>query len=196
VYCCGLRHPGRPSPDTSAIGERLYAGYPDEFQIDVLTTDGGPMHRIRRTGAQQRLSEAVFERLAEAQIENTPEESRPAARRQILDKPRPEVLPAFTQNILEDAEGNLWVQNFPLPGARMAGWSVFDSGGAYLGDVPVPAAFTPYEIASGKMLGIWKDSLDVETIRAYRLIKGSNAAPDETSGRRGRTSAAGGIRDE
>jgi hypothetical protein len=49
---------------------------------------------------------------------------------------------------------------------------VFDEGGAALGVVPLPPRFTPHQIGNDFVLGAWKDELDVEHVRLYRLLKG------------------------
>jgi hypothetical protein len=70
-----------------------------------------------------------------------------------------------------DSDGNVWVQEFVLPWDDTAAWSVFDDRCGYVGDMHLPTAFTPMEITSDRMLGVWRDELDVETVRAYELTR-------------------------
>ena len=50
-------------------------------------------------------------------------------------------------------------------------WTVFDARGRFLGDVTMPAGFTPFEIGADYVLGRWMDDLDVEYVHVYALDK-------------------------
>ena len=52
-------------------------------------------------------------------------------------------------------------------------WSVFDSRGVWLGDVPTPGQLRITEIHSHAVVGVWRDDLDVQTVRVYELRKPS-----------------------
>ncbi|MDT8370079.1 MAG: hypothetical protein RQ745_12800, partial [Longimicrobiales bacterium] len=44
-------------------------------------------------------------------------------------------------------------------------------GGRWLGEVEMPERFALHVVAGGRVLGVAKDSLDVETVRAYRILR-------------------------
>jgi hypothetical protein len=105
----------------------------------------------------------------------------------------PALKPIFRSFILDDA-GNLWVRRYP---AFLAGrpdlfdrdvpmrytpppgdpevWNVFDAEGRWLGEVRTPADLVVKDIDRDRVIGVWKDTLDVEHVRAYRLRKPGNA---------------------
>ena len=84
----------------------------------------------------------------------------------------PESHPAFGR-IYVDLPGNLWVlRTSPdrVP-ADPEPWDVFDPEGVWLGAVALPARFTMREIGDDYVAGVWRDELDVEYVRVYRLLK-------------------------
>jgi hypothetical protein len=40
-----------------------------------------------------------------------------------------------------------------------------------LGNVPMPDRFEPMQVGDNYVLGVWKDDLDVQHVRMYRLEK-------------------------
>jgi long-subunit acyl-CoA synthetase (AMP-forming) len=50
-------------------------------------------------------------------------------------------------------------------------WLVFDTAGSWLGTVDTPARFTLNEIGADYILGVVRDSLDVQYVQMYRLEK-------------------------
>jgi hypothetical protein len=89
-------------------------------------------------------------------------------------------LPAY-QFVVVDGERNLWLSNVELEWFLSQGfarvtsgptaWRVFDATGRWLGTVPMPARFRPMEIGRDYVLGLWRDTEDVEHVRLYRLTK-------------------------
>ncbi|HSG80741.1 MAG TPA: hypothetical protein VLC48_00715, partial [Gemmatimonadota bacterium] len=98
------------------------------------------------------------------------EVARQAIHQMLISMPFPETLPAYGEYQV-DAERNLWVKDFRRPGEEVTRWTVFDPEGAALGVVEMPARFEPYEIGSDFVLGRWRDELDIEHVRLYRLLK-------------------------
>lgn len=96
--------------------------------------------------------------------------------------------------LLVDDEGNLWARGYPdaaagrpdlydysdpdapfrenpPPGAAPERWQVFDPDGRLLGTVEVPADLAVRTVHRNRLVGVWRDSLDVESVRFYRLRK-------------------------
>jgi hypothetical protein len=72
-----------------------------------------------------------------------------------------------------DKVGNLWVENYrPAGEGGPREWSIFGPAGQWLGDVELPKRLDVMEIGDGYLLGVYKDQLDVERIRLYRILKG------------------------
>jgi hypothetical protein len=59
----------------------------------------------------------------------------------------------------------------PPPGDVPEVYSVIDAAGRWLGEVDVPADFVVRGVYRNRVLGVWKDELDVEHVRVYRLLK-------------------------
>jgi hypothetical protein len=57
--------------------------------------------------------------------------------------------------------------------AESRGWTVFSSEGVLLGAMTLPDRFKVLEIGVDEILGIWRDELDAEVIRVYRILKGN-----------------------
>lgn len=96
--------------------------------------------------------------------------------------------------LLADDEGNLWARAYPgdvagrpdlfdytdpdapfrenpPPDAPPAQWYVFDPNGRLLGTVGVPADLAVRAVHRDMVVGVWRDSLDVESVRFHRLRK-------------------------
>ena len=56
------------------------------------------------------------------------------------------------------------------PGADPS-WSVFDADGVWLGVTTLPSGFTPMDIDTDYVLGLWRDADEVEHVQLYELIK-------------------------
>jgi len=93
----------------------------------------------------------------------------------------PSTMPAFAELAL-DAAGRLWVEPYYAPGgaAEAALWRVYDSAGTFLGTVSLPHGLKPLDIGADYLLGLTRDSLDVEHVQLYPLnvrAKGPKNSP-------------------
>ncbi|HET7585332.1 MAG TPA: hypothetical protein VFK13_10510 [Gemmatimonadaceae bacterium] len=93
----------------------------------------------------------------------------------------PRIKPFFDK-IRVDDEGDVWVlknsltqqlyEHFPPvepePPER---WMIFTPSGRWLGELEMPERFQLHAVTSARVYGVAKDSLDVETVRAYRILK-------------------------
>lgn len=102
-----------------------------------------------------------------------------ADRKDLLDDNYAKTLPAFSA-VMADNLGRVWVRTPNAIDGAVAGslndysigpssWSVFRADGHWLGDVTMPARFTPTEIAADYVLGIARDADGVQTVVRYRL---------------------------
>lgn len=112
-------------------------------------------------------SRFVDESLAEIQRENT---RRRYARLYAQDLPLPDSTPAL-QELMLDAEGNLWAERYRLPWTRARLWDVLDPQGQWLGAVELPAVADVFEIGSDYVLAREIDDLGVERLLMFRLVK-------------------------
>ena len=77
--------------------------------------------------------------------------------------------PAHGQLITTRA-GGLWVQQYPRPRSPDAtAWWIFGPDGAMTATVTVPTSFRITDVGADAVLGIERDSLDVEHVRLYGI---------------------------
>ena len=93
--------------------------------------------------------------------------------------------PAFTQ-MRSGPENGLWVQQVGIPSDMTEEerenwnpmldqgsdvWDVFDAEGRLLGIVTMPDRFTPFSLKGDRMYGVWRDDLEVQYVRVYRVTR-------------------------
>jgi hypothetical protein len=71
-----------------------------------------------------------------------------------------------------DDDGRLWV--FPAPSAADASLRVLDLAGAERAVLSLPDRFEPLAVDEHEVIGVWRDSLDVEHLRVY-AVEGAGA---------------------
>ena len=156
-----MTNPFGPMPAASAGGDRIFVGSTDFYEIRQFGRDGTETRVVRREVAPQDFTDAHFRQVADRFPQMAPT---------LAEIPRPNQAPAFS-SLLVDRENNLWVQDYPSPGAAAVAWTVFNPQGAMLGEVALAAAFRPTDIGADYLVGVWTDGLGVERIRVYSLRK-------------------------
>ena len=148
----------------------VYLAATDSFEIRVLTPDGELLKIVRRKHTQVRVTNEHLRLELERRIAAGGPDERASTAATFDEIPKPEFFPAYL-HLLVDGDRNMWIQEYPIPGAAAAAWSVFDSSGTLLGEVEAPLGFEPYHIGNEFVLGKWTDELDVEYVRMYMLRK-------------------------
>ena len=87
----------------------------------------------------------------------------------------------FFDELLLDDQGAIWARAFPeeslgLFDSRIRPtpvftetWTVFDSAGVWLGDLRMPDRFELQAVDRNRLLGVSRDSMDVETVQVLRI---------------------------
>lgn len=155
-----------------AVGDdRVYAGYSGRYEVRAFDPRGEPVRIVRLAAPARPVTEEVVERVVDERLEGIEDEDRRREMRSMYEKmPAPEALPAFEAMAVDEA-GRLWVKDFSLPGEAESQWTVFGREGRVVATAVLPSRFTPYEIGEDRVLGRWRDELDVEHVRLYRLVK-------------------------
>jgi len=161
-----------PRTGTLVKDSLLYVGTAADWTIDVYGPDLRLRRRIRRLVEPRPVTDAD----AAAYVEERVSVTRDPARRQAMERSfagraQRTHVPAYDMTMLVDAEGNLWVRSFPMPGQTEQSWSVFDGEGRYLGDVDVPASLQILTIERDHVLAVHRDELDVQRLQLLRLVK-------------------------
>jgi hypothetical protein len=155
----------------------VYVALPE--RVALARVDRNGVRRITRQDAQPRPitesdRERLFAALATGRI--SPQE---------LDMIRkldgPTTLPAFgfeplsaryEQTVLVTDASGVWLRPFQFPDDTAgAVWPGFNANGYYEGTVSMPPRFRPTAVNGDIVLGVYQDSLDVESVRAYRVVE-------------------------
>ncbi|MEX0894017.1 MAG: hypothetical protein WEB88_17745 [Gemmatimonadota bacterium] len=84
--------------------------------------------------------------------------------------PFPDTKPVLSA-LRVDTAGHLWLRPYAQPEEGSVRWWVFDPDGAFAGVAETPAGLTVHAIDTAAVLGVWRDEMDVEYVRAYPLFK-------------------------
>jgi len=141
------------------------------YDIAVAEIDGRQW-RVRRTIERRTVSADDVARFIDDYVARYPQERQRDVRSRFDGVTPPSVMP--THAALEfDAIGDLWVESFRLrwdhESPRM--WSVFAPDGRWLCDVRIPEGLRVYEIGDDYVVGVETDTLGVEFVRVYELLK-------------------------
>ncbi len=81
-----------------------------------------------------------------------------------------EPLPLFSM-LHGDDEGRVWLAHFDPARNRagVPGYTVIGPDGEWLGVLESPESFRLLDVAGGRVLGVFKDDLDVEHVVVYEL---------------------------
>lgn len=158
------------STSAALVGSSLFVGDQNRFEIHEYALDGRLSRILRVLEVSLTLSEGDIERALAEELATRPESERAMWESHFERMAVPETRPAYSR-LLGDPEGNLWVAGYARDPGGATSWSVFDSSGAWLGNVEMPDRFRVLEIGSDWVLGIWRDGLDVEHVRLYELLK-------------------------
>jgi hypothetical protein len=158
-----------------AVGPAVFY-YGDSERYRVLAFEpGGRLTRIvERAGklksvtAQVR-SGYINERLGAA----TNPQLRLAWEQYFAKVPFPNVLPAYRRFDV-DPEGNLWVQDWDLPGSTEVTWSVFSPAGQWITDVRGPQGQI-LAVGAEHLVLLLRDELGVERVAMFRINKRAQA---------------------
>jgi len=152
------------------VGEdRVYVGYPDRYEIGVLTLEGEleavfgvdrPRRRVTPDDAQGAVQEMVG-----------PREGEGARRLEAFAQDHvPEAFPYFDRMLLAST-GDVWLRRFPSPVDVIHEWDIFSGGDdkQYLGFIEVPTAFEPFAVDEDRVAGRWVGEFDEHYVRVYVL---------------------------
>jgi hypothetical protein len=146
-----------------------YVGTADSFQIQQFLP-GGAQHTIGRPISPRRLDGQLLRDWRESIIRNESPDLRPATRRALDEHQVPETLPAYSDFQL-DKLGRIWVAHYGMPGEEYVQWDVFERTGIHLASMNIPSGFRPTEIGEDYLLGVTTDTLGVERVHRYKLLR-------------------------
>jgi len=164
----GREHDDRPAyfgrTPAHAIGpDGIHAGTADRYEYRQFAADGRLLRIVRWHATPLAVTAAHIRQLREREV------ARGAiTERAFAEIPLPDSLPAY-QRFLMSLTGELWVQDYQPPGDSVQWWTVFSGNGRALSRVELPPGLYAFEIGRDHVVGRWRDELDVEHVRVYRL---------------------------
>jgi hypothetical protein len=170
----------------AADANHFYFANSKDFDIAVHRSDGALERRIRRPWVRIPVTNADVEPyLASVLAQRGFPDDRAERHRIIRQLLVADTMPAHGK-ILVDPDANLWVQAFRATDAHWGNarakhalprsWSVFDSTGAWLGELETPAGLDVREVGRDYVVGVARDEDDVERVVTYRLSKRTEEA--------------------
>ena len=156
----------------AVLGQRIFRGSSDAMQVEELDMTGSLVRILRIPGYPLDLSDAQIAAEREARFEDLPSAMPPFIRQLVEDLPAPATRPAYA-NMLVDPSGTVWLElhRGMSERDRPQEWLILDADGTWLGTVEVPERFTVVEVRMDRMLGVWRDEVDVEHPQVLRLTR-------------------------
>lgn len=161
-----------------AARHHLVVGTADSPEIRYYAPSGSLERIVRWPDWNREVTEADFDAYLEEQIvANAPEARRAAVRNQFGDLPFAEEAPPYDN--LVASSGHVWVGRYrgmrvdipnagPPPAQQ---WWIFGPDGVMVATAETPEGFILHEATEDRLLGVHKDALEVQTVRAYRYTK-------------------------
>ena len=151
-------------------GPEIIIGTGESFELMVFEPSHTLTKIIRVVDADltiQAEAWAEYKRTTLAEIDEV--ESR-AFMQHFLDESTPPSARAPFTRILVDDRGRLWLSPYERTDLVEGSWHVLDTGGRLIARVKAPERFRILDIEAEFATGVWRDELDVEHVRVYRLL--------------------------
>lgn len=142
-------------------GDRVVFGSPDVYELREQRGEGELVRILRLQVAARPISEQDKQPV----IDRWKEVGAPPYGEPVF----PDSLPHFRALFLDDV-GRTWVQVYEGRNQIGPEWDIFGPEGAYLGRVILPEGFIPRDVFGEKMVGVWRDSLDVEYVQVRKVV--------------------------
>jgi hypothetical protein len=156
---------------TFALQDTLVdVGNPERYEIRAYRADGALVRIIRRPVAREPLTRAELGRMEADELASVDARGKERLEAAWRDVPAPSLKPAFA-TIRTDQNGDLWVEHVKVVRADPGTADVFDAQGRLLGSVALPPGLQITRIGPDYVLGVWRDDMDLEHVRMYRLRK-------------------------
>ena len=140
----------------------VYVASSDLFEVQRVPVDGSTLTTITKSHQPLEISTSSLEGSNWANSSRRLEDLPPGS--------GPSTFPAVAA-LLIDNDGNLWVEEFPIDSTSVGRWWIFDPEGALAAQAKMPEGFRPTDIGSDYVLGVKRDSLDIERVQLHGLRK-------------------------
>ena len=161
-----------PQPAAATSDDALWWADGGRFEVNRLTRDGRLQASYRYEVPRRAVTSQFFSWYADSVAFKGPwpQEEKPEVRRIMDRRGAADSLPSIDR-IAAGRDGRLWLRQYQYPGENQPwSWIVVDSAGSPLAAIQLPRTFTPYEFGGDYLLGIARDSMDVQYVARYRII--------------------------
>lgn len=163
-----------PRPAVLVVGDQFYLGTGEQYRVMAFDLRGRALRTFTKAVQPAKVTAADLAALEEETLNALPPSMQTTeARTRFRAQPSMETLPAHDRFLLRDPEGNLWVQDFTVPGAPRTDWSVFAPDGHFRGTIHVPSRFRMLEVGRDYVLGSWPDDEGALHVQLIDLLKGA-----------------------
>lgn len=153
----------------AAAPDGIWLGTADAWELRLYGFDGGVKRVVRGARPPRPVTLSDRNAYVEAALAEASTDNEARNLRALLDEmPFPAEYPPY-QSLEVDAEGCLWVQDYPAAEEEPASWTVLDPSGRGVARVVTPARTRVLEIGADYVLGVTTDALDVESVTLWRL---------------------------
>jgi hypothetical protein len=155
----------------AVVGDQLVVADNGTGNITAFAGDGRRLRTWRLGNEPRQVTAAHIDALRAQRLESVTDASRRSRiASDLAERAHPrQVAPAFDPRLFVDADGNLWIGSYQMPTDISQRWRQVALDGRLIGEVEVPAAFTPTDVNGRFMIGIWQDSDGVQTVRQYEM---------------------------
>lgn len=159
----------------AVAGGLVWVGVSDTYEVRGFGPNGDLRSVVRMDRPAQPVGQTERSRFFQHHLEGVEDEDQRRTYEnvhQIIEFP--ETLPAYSA-LESDDGGFLWVEEYVLPweGGRPQ-WRIFDSNGRAVAVARTPAGLLVQEIGRDYVMGLWRDPMDIEHVRLYRLTRGTS----------------------
>ena len=174
-FLAPMPRPFGPRASAVVVGEDVVVGEGKRNELKVYGVGGGLVRSIRRERDPLPVTPDAIAAFREARRRDSAERGLQAevdaAMVAALDQaPWPERLPAFDE-VLADADGNLWVLDYGVRRDQPGTWNVFSVEGRWLATVTTPARFRVEQVGRDWILGVGRGPGAEEGVRMYRIVR-------------------------
>jgi len=149
--------------------DRIYVGDTGKREIEVLRFDGTVERLIRWEGLDIAVTGADRAAFRDELLTTLRRPERRADfERWLAEVPFPDNKPAF-RALAADSSGRVWVQEWNRASDDDDRWLVFAPDGRLTATVTVPVGLKILDFGEDVVLTLWKDELDLEYVRLYRV---------------------------
>lgn len=163
-------------PQAVYVGTGNYGPNGRMLEIFVYSPSGHLRDTIRDRVSRREITSGHITTFIESKTRGMSGEEGEKLRRFYRSLEYPEYFPAYDE-LLVDSKGQLWVQEFPIPGDETGTWRVYTPDGNRIATVNVPVDFQLTLVTDQHVVGVRDNDLGVPFVEVYDLQTGGEPRP-------------------